>query len=129
MDERTWGPLLGVVVVVAVVAPIAWVAIKGRNWLIARAQKQLHEILVRVGAVQEQREGYVPIRFPTYVGAVVTVQEITTSAWVPRGSARVAINAMSGLSFKYGLITIFAPYVLFMVFVNYVIHLPRLASS
>jgi hypothetical protein len=129
MDERTWGPLLGLVGVVIVVAPIAWVAIKGRNWLIARAQKQLEAILARVGAAQEQREGYVAIRFPAYVGALVTVQEITTAAWVPRAQARATINSLVGLSFKYGLLTIFAPYVLFMVFVNYVIHLPKLAST
>jgi len=30
-------------------------------------------------------------------------------------------------SLKFGLVTIFAPYVIFMVLLNYVLHLPKVA--
>jgi hypothetical protein len=129
MDERTWGPLLGLIGVVVVVAPIAWAVLKGRGWLLAKANKSLEETYKTVGAATDQRDGYVSIRFPVYVGALVTIQEITTSVWVPRQNARKTVNTLAGFSLKYGLITILAPYVLFMVLLNYILHLPRLVNT
>ena len=123
------GGIAGVVIAFVLVALISWAVIRGRALLLRHARAKLEGILVQFGATPEHREGYVSIRFPAYVGAVVTVTELATSVWVPRGRARPLINSLALFSLKFGLVTIFAPYVLFMVILNYVLHIPKLAAN
>jgi hypothetical protein len=129
MDKETWGPLLMVPILVAIVAPIAWITINGRKWLSAHAEQFLNNLFAEVGASPGERQGYVHIRFPIYVGALVTARELTASGWVPQSKSRMVVNRLALYSLQYGLFTIFAPYVLFMVFINYVIHAPKLSSA
>ena len=121
------GGIVGVVVLFAFVALISWAIIRGRSLLLQHARSKLQDILAKFSASLEQREGYVSVRFPAYVGAFVTVTELTTSVWVPRSHARPLINSLAMFSLKFGLVTIFAPYVIFMVLLNYVLHLPKVA--
>lgn len=78
--------------------------------------------LKAAGVSDAQQPGYVRIRFPVYAGAFVVVMEHAPDVWVPAQNARQLVNALAVTSLKYGLLTLFAPYVLLMLGINYVTH-------
>ena len=123
------GRVLGLVAVVVVVSSLAWVVLRGREVLRKRAQNHLADLIAQFNASTERREGYVHVRFPIYVGTVITATELQSEFWLPRANAKAAINSLALFSLKHGLVTIFAPYVLFMVLLNYVLHLPKVLSK
>jgi hypothetical protein len=128
MDKQTMGSIagvLGIILVCAVITLIAWVVINGRRFLLARVQKELQAILAECKASEQQRDGYVRIRFPVYIGAGVGITELTPNVWMPKENARRYINTVTLVSLKYGLFTLLFPYVLFMVLVNYLANLAK----
>lgn len=125
MGERIWWTLLGMVLTVAIVGSVAWVFIKMRRVLLARAEAFLKQLFVEVAAVSEAREGFVAVHFPIYVGSLLRVDELAASAWVPHENVRKTVNSLALFSLKYGLVTLMAPYVVLMVLINYVLHVPK----
>ena len=126
MDERTYGPLLGLLIVIPVVAIVAWLFLSGRKLLMKWSENDLHNILEELNAASEPVKGYVNINVPTYVGALFTCTEYRVNVWVPKQAGFSAVKKLLLLSMKYGLVTIWMPWVLFNLFINLILALPKL---
>jgi len=118
--------IIGGIAVFFIIALICWAAIRGHELLLSYAQSRYQEIFVRYGVSLEAEDGYVSVRFPAYVGTIVACSELVEPLWVPPENVKPLINSLTGFSLKYGLITVMAPYVLFLVTVNYFLHIPKL---
>jgi hypothetical protein len=106
----------------------AWLATNGRSKVENGMQAVVDRALMRAATSQTQQPGFVRIRFPVYAGAFVVVKEVTPDVWVPRSNARDLVNQLAAISLKFGLLTLFAPYVLLMLGINYWTHLRALAA-
>ena len=123
------GGIFSIVVVVLLITGIAWPVLRGREWLLGQATKDFECLINKFNLSRIEQEGSVLLRFPVYVGALVTVTEISPPLWVPRQNVRPVVNSLVLFSFKFGLFTILAPYVLFMVLLNYALHLPEVIGG
>ncbi|MBP5987160.1 MAG: hypothetical protein KA538_08230 [Azonexus sp.] len=128
MDSRSYEPLLGLLIVVPVVAAVAWVFMKGRKCIADWSERDRRQILDSLGAVSEPTRGYVHVVVPSYVGLLFTCSEYRTDVWVPQPEGSRAVSQLLFLSLKYGLVTIWAPWVLLNLLLNYVLAQPKLKS-
>lgn len=117
--------LIGLASVVAVVALVAWPVLKVRENLENNLEKEMGAIATEVGAAEEQQVGYVLINTPVYLGIFVGLTEYATGWWVPSLKVRYVSQRLSVLSLKYGLYTLFFPYVLILVLTNYLSNLRK----
>ena len=117
------------VVVVTIIAGLSWVAIKGSRKLAERGKRKLDSLLFSLKPQVQGSSDLVQVKFPVYVGTVFYVVEYQPEFYVERKHVRRAVNSMAGFSLKYGLLTGWAPYVVFMVFINYLLHAPKLVRA
>lgn len=110
--------LIGLIGVIIVVTIIAWPILKLRNFWASKLESNLSELSQSVGAEYSITEGYTQINIPVYFGVLYGVTEYRTGWWVPSTEVNSITKKLSVLSLKYGLATIFFPYVLIMVLVN-----------
>jgi len=106
----------------------AWLATSGRPKIEGAMTRAVQSCVTSVPHGSPSEAGYVRVRFPVYAGAFVVVKELTPDIWVPQGEARKVVRELATISLKYGLPTIWAPYVLVMVAINYVSHMPKFHS-
>ena len=111
--------LIGLTGVIAVVALVAWPVLKVREILERNLEIEMEEVAIDAGAVVDETVGYVLINTPVYLGVFVGLTEYKTGWWVPSQNAGYVAKRLSILSLKYGLYTLFFPYVLILVSVNY----------
>jgi hypothetical protein len=115
--------LIGLVGVMVIMAIIAWPILKIRKIMEKSLLTKLAVLASNVGAVPEKQEGFVQITSPVYLGIIIGATEYETGWWIPKDTLSNVSKEISILSFKYGLLTIFFPYVLLMVVINYISHL------
>ncbi len=87
MDSGTLGDIgtsiIGIVIVILAVTVVAWPVLRGREWLLRRATNRFEELATQFNLSSVQREGFVLVHFPVYVGMLVTVTELSPQLWVP----------------------------------------------
>ena len=105
---------------------VVWFATIGRRKLNLAMEKALERSLSSVQASLIEKPDYVHIRFPVYACAVVVVYEVTPDVWVPVADAKRVVHDLVKISLKYGLLGLWAPYVLASVLINYLLHLGKL---
>lgn len=86
-------------------------------------EKELHELSIVLGATDQKYKGYKIIKTPVYFGFILAVTEYKTNWWIPAENIKMASNKLTFLSLKYGLFTVFLPYVIILIVVNYIVNL------
>jgi len=120
---------VSVAVVIAIIGGLSWLAINGGRTLSERGRKSLDELIASLGVQGQEQPELTKVVFPVYVGTVFYVVELQAEFYIEKRLTRKAINSLAGFSLKYGLLTGFAPYVLFMVLLNYILNVPKLIRA
>lgn len=81
--------------------------------------KAINNVLDEFNFSPENASGYILVKYQTYVGALFTVQERQWHLWVKNEQAISLLNSLFAFNIKRGLLTGFAPYVLFLTILNY----------